>query len=256
MATLSSENNKTPDAPFGENARAQVTPEGRSSCPPIDPDSLRSFLASRRSMRRFLIDDISEEIVSGLIDTARHTPSGGNRRAHELTLMPRGATRDALLVELSRIYAKRSALLNSPVAKFLVRPFVGPYLRAFLDDPEYGGRIRELLAKLGRGEDPIFYKAPLVVFFHSKVLIPTPKEDCILAAHAMALAAHAAGLGSCFVTLAQSAVNSSRACKTTLGLTANDQVHAVLLLGRPEERNREPAHRPPLAVHATSPRSV
>lgn len=231
-----------------------ITSESLAPFAPIDPDSLRNFLASRRSTRRFLPDEIPEKTVRGLLDTARHTPSGGNRRAHEVTLMPPGATRDALLLELSKIYAKRSALMNNTVAKLLARPFVGPYLRAFLDDPEYGGKIRELLAKLGRGEDPIFYKAPLVVFFHSGVLIPTPKEDCILAAHAMALAAHAAGLGSCFVTLAQSAVNSSRTCKAMLGLTAKDQVHAVLLLGRQEARNLEPARRPPLAAHMAAPR--
>jgi len=232
------------------------TPESQTAFTPIDTASLRYFLATRRSTRRFLPEDISGETVCELLDSARYTPSGGNRRAHELTMLPRGAMRDALLLELSKIYAKRSTLLNSPLMKLLVRPFVGPYLREFLDDPEYGGRIAELLAKLGRGEDPIFYGAPLVVFFHSRVLIPTPKEDCILAAYSMALAAHAAGLGSCFVTLAQSAVNSSRSCKAILGLPKEEQVHAVLLIGRPEIQTPQRAPRPPLTVHMPPLRSA
>ncbi len=142
----------------------------------------------------------------------------------------------------------RSALLNNPFLKTLLRPFAGAYIRAFLDDPEYGGRIAKLLALLRHGEDPIFYGAPTVILFHSRVLIPTPKEDCLLAAYALALAAHASGLGTCFVTLAQSAVNSSRACKEILGLTPRDAVHAVLLVGHPAVRFLRPAPRPPLPV--------
>jgi nitroreductase len=215
----------------------------------IDSETLKLFLSSRRSTRKFLPDEISETTLDGLLDAARHTPSGGNRRAHEATVLRRGSTREMLLAELSKIYAKRSALLNNPFLKKLLRPFASPYIRAFLDDREYGGRIASLLTKLSRGEDPIFYGAPIAVFFHSKVLILTPKEDCILAAFALALAAHASGVGSCFVTLAQSAVSSSRECKKMLGLTSRDDVHAVLLLGYPAVEFPGPTPRPPLVVH-------
>jgi hypothetical protein len=125
---------------------------------------------------------------------------------------------------------------------------VGPYLRAFLADRTYGGIIKDLLARLRRGQDPIFFNAPTVTLFHSRVLIPTPKEDCLLAAYALALAAQASGLGTCFVTLAQSAVNSSRACKKLLGLSSRHAVHAVLLVGHPAVRFRRAAPRPPLPV--------
>jgi nitroreductase/NAD-dependent dihydropyrimidine dehydrogenase PreA subunit len=223
-------------------------PTGGSS---IGFEELEGFLASRRSTRRFLPDEPSTETLDRLLDAARYTPSGGNRRAHELTVVPRGPTRDLLHAELKTIYTKRSALLNNPVLKTLLKPFVGPYIRAFLVDPEYGGRIADLLAKLRHGEDPIFYGAPTVILFHSRVLIPTPKEDCLLAAYALALAAHASSLGSCFVTLAQSAINSSHACKRILGLAPGDAVHAVLVLGYPAVRFLRPAPRPSLHVHKT-----
>ncbi len=212
-------------------------------------EEIEGFLSSRRSTRRFLPDELPGETLSRLLDAARYTPSGGNRRAHEVTVVPRGQTRDLLLGQLKRIYRKRSALLNNPLLRRLLRPFVGAYLRAFLDDPDYGSRIADLLARLMGGEDPIFYGAPEVVLFHSPVLIPTPKEDCILAAYAFTLAAQASGLGTCFVTLAQSAVNSSRACKAILGLAPRDAVHAVLLVGHPAVRFLRPAPRPSLPVH-------
>jgi len=215
---------------------------------PIGFEELKAFLASRMSTRRFLPEEPSAATLDRLVDAARHTPSGGNRRAHELTILPRGPTRDLLLAQLKRTYAKRSLLLNSPLLRTVLRPFVGSYVRAFLGDHEYAGRISAVLAKLRQGKDPIFYGAPMAIFFHSRVLVPTPKEDCVIAAYALALSAHASGLGTCFVTLAQSAVNASRACKEILGLSRQDNVHAVLLVGHPAVRFLKPAPRPPLRV--------
>ncbi len=212
-------------------------------------DALEGFLASQRSTRHFLPDEPSPESLGRLIEAARYTPSGGNRRAHEITVLPMGATRAALLAELTNIYAKRGALLNSALLSMVLRPFVGATTREFLRDPEYGGKIRALLEKLSRGEDPIFYGAPTVLLFHSRVLIPTPREDCVLAAFALSLAAQSAGFGTCFVTLAQNAVNASPRCKKTLGLTPEDAVHAVLLLGRPAVPFLRPHPRPPIPVH-------
>jgi nitroreductase len=86
------------------------------------------------------------------------------------------------------------------------------------------------------GEDPVFYRAPVVIFVHSRCLIPTPREDCILAAYNIVLAAETMGLGSCFVSLAQNAINSSRGLKRILGMEARDQVYAVVVLGYPAIR--------------------
>jgi nitroreductase/NAD-dependent dihydropyrimidine dehydrogenase PreA subunit len=222
--------------------------EVSSRASPIGLEVLKAFFASRMSTRRFLPEEPSAAMLDRLVDAARHTPSGGNRHAHELTFLPRGPTRDLLLAQLKRTYTKRSLLLNSPVLRTVLWPFVGSYARSFIADREYAGRVAAVLAKLRRGKDPIFYGAPTVIFFHSRVLVPTPKEDCVIAAYAVALSAHASGLGACFVTLAQSAVNASRTCKELLGLSRKDKVHAVLLVGHPAVRFLKAAPRPPLRV--------
>ncbi len=74
---------------------------------------------------------------------------------------------------------------------------------------------------------------PVIIIIHSKKEIPTPKEDSILAGYNMALMAQALGLGTCFVTLAQKAINFSSKCKKILSLAKEDNIHAVLLLGYP-----------------------
>jgi hypothetical protein len=86
------------------------------------------------------------------------------------------------------------------------------------------------------GGDPFFYNAPVVVIIHSKMIIPTPKEDAILAAYNINLSAEIHDLGGCFVTLAQEAINSSIKCKKIINLNKNDNVYAVLILGYPENK--------------------
>jgi len=215
----------------------------------VTPDALRELLVARRSTRRFLTDEIPEGTLRDLCVAASQTPSGGAARAYEMTLLGRGPARVGIMRELQRIYARRSALLNSGLLRAVAAPFAGTYFRAFLRDREYGGRIARLLEQLRRGEDPVFYSAPIVVFFHSRALIPTPKEDCVIAAFAMSLAAQTAGLGCCFVTLAQSAVNTSGACKRLLGIDPDSSVHAVLLLGRPAVQAERREARALLPVH-------
>jgi nitroreductase len=142
--------------------------------------------------------------------------------------------------------------LNSALLRALVPPFVGSLAREFLRDREYGLRMKGLLARLEAGEDPIFYGAPAAIAIHSGVPVPTPREDCVIAGFAICLAAEALGLGACFVSLAQNAINSSTRCRRVLGLSQYDRVHAVVLVGYPSvdrPRGEPRARRMPGELH-------
>ena len=205
-----------------------------ASAPSVGIQALTAFLASRRSTRHFLPEAVPETVLARLFGAAAYIPSGGNRRSHRFTLLRDDRARGALMTEIKRIYRLRSFLMGKPLLRALLRPFVDPQARAFLRDPEYGERIREIISRLDAGEDPVFYAAPLVIVIHSRELIPTPREDSVLAGYALCLAAQAMGLGSCLVSLAQNAVNSSVACKRLIGLTRHDNVYAVVLVGYPD----------------------
>jgi nitroreductase len=212
----------------------------------VGPESLRSFLAGRRSTRHFEEKPVGPDTIRQLVEAAASIPSGGNRYAHAFTVITRGETRTRLMNEIVRIYRQRSLLLNSAFLRLVARPFVSPFAREFLKDGEYGPRMRGLLKGLEAGQDPIFYGAPAAIAIHSRASIPTPKEDCVIAGFAISLAAEAMGLGACFVTLAQSAINESTRCRRILGLSPDDRVHAVVVVGYPaaDARRGEPRARP------------
>jgi nitroreductase len=216
----------------------------------IAPGTLRGFLAGRRSTRSFEQRPIGREVIEEIVETASFIPSGGNRHAHAFTVISPGETRTRLMAELVRIYRRRSLLMNSVLLRVLARPFVGPVAREFLRDREYGPRMKTLLRRLEDGEDPIFYGAPAAILIHSRAPIPTPKEDCVIAGFTICLAVEAMGLGACFVTLAQNAINASGRCRVTLGLSPHDRVHAVVIVGypSPDLHRGEPRARAPREV--------
>jgi nitroreductase len=110
-------------------------------------------------------------------------------------------------------------------------------------DPEFYTRIRQLYFRMRAGENNIFYDAPLVMLFHTKRLLPTALEDCILAAYNVVLTAESLELGSCFVSLSQQAISSSRKISESIGIPGGERIHAVLVLGFPAVHYRRTAPR-------------
>lgn len=210
----------------------------------ITDESLIKFLAYRRSTRSFIEKAVEEKTIERLIDAARYIPSGGNSHAHEFTILRSEEVKDRLRKELTNIYKKRSTILNNVLFRNLAKPFVNKQMRGFLRSSHYGSRMKDLVKRIEEGEDPFFYSAPAIVIIHSREQIPTPKEDCVLAGYNISLMAQTLGLGTCFVTLAQNAVNSSIRCKEIIGLTKYDNVNAVVVLGYPEALHQRVSPKP------------
>lgn len=215
----------------------------------VRPEAMESLLAFRRSTRRFQQKPVPRDLIEQVVAAGRHIPSGGNRHAYEFTVLTDPAVKQALLAEFSRYYARIRKLMEHSVLLKMAGMFLGPYERAFLSDPDYGERMKELLDRFHAGDDPVFYHAPAVIVIHTRELIPTPQEDSILAGFAMALMAQTLGLGTCFVSLAHKGLSASGYCKELVGIGPQDHIHAVLLLGYPDVSYRRPAPKPEKVVH-------
>jgi len=215
----------------------------------VRPEALESLLAVRRSTRRFRQQPVPRDLIARVVAAGQHIPSGGNRHAYEFTVLTDPAVMQDLLAEFSRYYGRLRTLIGNPVIKAVASLFLGSYERAFLNDPDYGQRMKGLLDRFHAGDDPVFYGAPAAIVIHTLPLIPTPQEDSILAGFAMVLIAQTLGLGTCFVSLAHKGLSDSKQCKALVGIAPEDHIHAVLLLGYPDVTYRRPAPKPEKVVH-------
>jgi nitroreductase len=200
----------------------------------ITNENLLNFLGYRRSIRSFQPKPVDDSIIEKLLDYARYIPSGGNAHSYEFIVLRGNSEVTARLkMELQHIYEKRNSLLNNVLLRNIAKPFVNSLTRGFLRDRKYRVKIGKLVERLHNKEDVLFRDAPVIVILHSKAVIPTPKEDCILAAYNINMFAQVNGLGACFVTLAQNAINSSRTCKKILNISKDDHIYSVIILGYP-----------------------
>lgn len=210
----------------------------------ISEENLTQFLAYRRSIRSFKDKIVEESLVEKLIEKARYIPSGGNAHSYEFTVIKSEEAKKNIKQELYNIYKMRSRVLNNVILRNVLKPFVNTQMKGFLKDKAYRERIRKLIDRIYEGDDPFFYNAPVVVVIHSKASIPTPKEDCVLAGYNITLMAQVFGLGSCFVTLAQNAINASSRCKKVINISPQDNINAVIILGYPAVQHRRIAPKP------------
>jgi nitroreductase/Pyruvate/2-oxoacid:ferredoxin oxidoreductase delta subunit len=196
------------------------------------------LLKNRRSYRSFLNKEVDRKLIEKLINYAKYIPSGGNEHSYNYTIVGKTPVREKLVNEISKIYKTRSVIMNNPLLKMLVKPFLDTQSRAFLSDQAYCKRMINLVDRFMNGDDPVFYSAPVIIIIHSKKHIPTPKDDAILSAYNINLIAETYGLGVCYVTMGQNAINSSNKCKKILELDKNENIYSVIVLGYPAVKYR------------------
>jgi nitroreductase len=90
----------------------------------------------------------------------------------------------------------------------------------------------------------LFYHAPALVIVLATDGTTQSAEDCCLAAQNLMLAARARHLGTCWIGLARPWLNLP-ATKVELGLPAEYQVVAPIIVGHPEKWPEAPERKPP-----------
>jgi nitroreductase len=159
----------------------------------------------RRSTREYATDAVDDETIRRLIDAAAHAPNASNEQPWAFTVV-----RDQDLLDRISQAAKAHML-----ATLSPGPNAERY-RISLVDPDFH----------------IFYHAPALILISGTAQGSWVVEDCALAAENLMLAAHAAGLGTCWIGFAQGYLNTPEG-KGALGLPGAWVPVAPIIVGRP-----------------------
>jgi nitroreductase len=195
-------------------------------------ETLTALLRRRRSHRNFRKEAIPQQVLQTLIGESRYAPRGSNVQNVEILIIQ---DRDKIkrLSDLSIDYYRNVILqIDENVENLKMEGKEMP--------PELQWSIRRKRALLRTvkarelGVDSILRGAPTVFVFHSAPYTTSPKENCVIAAHTIVLAATAMGLGTCYIGLLVDSANNSPAIKRELNLPLNNKVMSVLVLGYPK----------------------
>jgi nitroreductase len=124
-------------------------------------------LKTRRSVRAYTDRPVDEKELKEVIDLAAWAPSGNNKQPWTFTVITNQGLMDRL---------------NDRV-KAVMRESPDPYFANYANDPSYH----------------IFYKAPALILIYGDVQVPSAMIDCQLTIENLFLAAHAKGLGTCYM---------------------------------------------------------
>ena len=167
---------------------------------------LREAIYTRRAIREFTAEPVSESIVRDLIDAAVQAPSAVNQQPWSFWVV----RNQALLADMAR-KAKTFMLRTSPVG------LVSHHFDRILDDPSFN----------------IFYHAPVLIVIATVAEVPWAVEDSALAAQNLMLAARAAKLGTCWIGFAQAWLATDEG-KAMLGLPVPYRPVAPIIVGHPK----------------------
>jgi nitroreductase len=170
----------------------------------------------RRAVRDFTPEPVDEKVIRQLIDAAIQAPSAVNQQPWLFTVV----TDRAVLTKISG-EAKAHMLRTSPVA------LASHHFQHILSDANFD----------------IFYRSPLLVVI-SAPAAPWATEDCALAAENLMLAAHASGLGTCWIGFAQGWLGTSEG-KSVLKLPETHVPIAPIIVGHPKSVPPAVLRRPP-----------
>ncbi|MFH2011032.1 MAG: nitroreductase family protein [bacterium] len=208
----------------------------------VSPEALVSLLRTRRSCRMYRGKELDRAVLEDLVRIGITAPSGNNSQLWTFTLLP---TRQAVLRfgELAaRFFRQLNFVASLAPARLASRVFMKNKLGQYYE--ETYPRVKEALEDWDRtGRDLLFHGAPAGILIGSRPGATTPREDALLAAENILLAAHAMGLGTCLVGYAVEALANDPRIKRDLGIPKDERIYAVLAVGYPKAPYKRPAGR-------------
>ncbi len=205
------------------------------------PDLVR-LMGSRRSCRNYKDTPVEREKLNDLVKIATLAPSGSNAQMWTFTVLPeRGAVLD-FAEKVKGFFKETNRLAEKGWLRALLRLAGKPELQWYYEN--YYEKIKTRIEMSEASDyDPLFHGATAAILIGCRNGATTPAEDALLAAQNIDLAAHAMGLGTCFIGYAVTAMKRSRKIYRHLSIPENETVYAVIGVGYPDERWKRTAGR-------------
>jgi len=195
-----------------------------------DPDKLETLIKGRRSVRRYLPENLEPELLQRLLDVAWHAPTGMNSRDVLFTVVDDRAKlaelRDRVMSGLGRLV--REERLPEGME------FFADFVRLWEE----------------KGVDILFREAPHLLIASAPVQSASPVPDCLIALSYFELFAQSMGVGTVWNGLTKWAVNDLLPeTRQSLGIPDDHAIGYVMSFGRPAFRYHRTVQHGPARIN-------
>ncbi|HDP80468.1 MAG TPA: 4Fe-4S dicluster domain-containing protein [Spirochaetes bacterium] len=223
-----------------------ITVTGRAFSPedviPLPPaakragfDALKNLMLSRRSVRKFKDKPVVRAVIEKIVDAVATAPMGLPPSDVEILVVDRKEKVREFAEDIIAVMAK-SKFLFGLAGRTLLRPLFGKIFAETAATFIYPA-ISYFEEALARGEDSLFYGAPLVLYFHASPYAD-PVDAQVAATYAM-LAAESLGLGSCMIGTPAYFIKYSGKLKEKYGIPPKNNQGIAVIFGHPAVKFRK-----------------
>ncbi|NTW11343.1 MAG: nitroreductase [Chlorobiaceae bacterium] len=179
-----------------------------------DPAKLELLMKGRRSVRRFLEEELEQTLFHRLLEVAWHAPTGVNSRQVLFTVLDSrqklAEFRDGVMADLADVVS-RNALPKG-------REFYSGFLKLWQE----------------KKIDILFRGAPHLLVASAPATVATPVPDCLIALSYFELFAQANGVGTLWNGLAKWAIDDLLPqTRQRLGIPSDHVIGYVMSFGKP-----------------------
>jgi len=177
-------------------------------------NQILEVIKKRRSWRSYDEKSVPHKLIQAVIDAGNEAPSGMNSQPWRFVVVENETIRkklfDAAYPKWRKVYED---LMKNPASAVEA-------------------------AKYGKMVDPVYYRAPVIIFVIGKGAV-----NCALCCENMMLAAESLGLGNCYVYFG-SLIKDNPEIVETLELAEKDEIYGPILLGYPKGEPEVPIKKP------------
>jgi nitroreductase/NAD-dependent dihydropyrimidine dehydrogenase PreA subunit len=207
----------------------QWLPPGKFNTSP-----LVQLMASRRSCRHFTDRPVERALLEDLVKIGITAPSGTNSQLWTFTILPQRKAVQAFAGLIASFFERLNATAEKTMLRMFLKLIGKGELHAYYRG--YYRKVKEAIEEWHRsGKDPLFHGSTAAILVGSKPGASCPAEDALLATQNILLAAHSMGLGSCLIGYAVAAMKRAPSIQRSIGIPAEEKIHAVIALGYPDE---------------------
>lgn len=175
-------------------------------------------IITRRSTRKYLDKEVSQELLEKIIETGRYAPSGGNSQSNHFLVIQNKQIIDHLVKMVERAFSQMEITEN------MYRS-----LQNSINLSKKGGYV-------------FCYNAPVLIIVANKKDYGNNQADCALALENMMLEANELDLGSCYINQLKWLNEDKKILSylQSLGMNEDERVYGSLIVGYPDTNDGKP----------------
>ena len=175
-------------------------------------------IITRRSTRKYLDKEVSQELLEKIIEIGRYAPSGGNSQSNHFLVIQNKQIIDHLVKMVERAFSQMEITEN------MYRS------------------LQNSINLSKKGEYVFCYNAPVLIIAANKKGYGNNQADCALALENMMLEANELDLGSCYINQLKWLNENQKILSylQSLGMNEDERVYGSLIVGYPDTNDGKP----------------